>query len=99
MIGGIALSVYGFREWQLGSSASGTPQQISCLQLEKNGPGNNAHVRLTEFIALRNFVFQKRSHTDSDFSMVFIPVVAENGGYMTGIKMKAIFGQIKSDDD
>jgi DNA-directed RNA polymerase subunit RPC12/RpoP len=99
LIGGVVLFVYGAREWQLSSSASSTPQDITCVQLEKNGPGNNAYVHLTGFIPLKNFVFQKRSRSDAEFSMVFIPVAAENGAYVTGIKVKALFGQIKSDDD
>jgi hypothetical protein len=71
---GVMLIVYGFKEWRLASASGSTPQTITCAQLEANGYGNNAYIRLTGFKVSGHFVYNKRS--DDYWTVVWLPIVS-----------------------
>jgi hypothetical protein len=49
VIAGGFLSWIGWQEWTIYSSGSPTPQQISAAELAADGPGDNIHVKVTDF--------------------------------------------------
>ena len=97
--GGIVLIFLGVKESRLAAAAKSTPQEITCLQLEKNGPGDNAYVHVTGLIPTVNFVYEQRNGSSSDWSQVWQPVIPIDGAFMSAVKMKSLFGQINSNSD
>src|SRR3954469_5130438 len=87
VLGGM-LAWFGFQEWRLASAASTTPQTIACADLEAKGPGNNAHVILTDFLLCPSgFVYESSSKgNDSSYTKIWIPAVPLHGEYMEELK-------------
>ena len=75
IVGGVLLGLWGGKEMILASSASETPQEITCADLSANGPGSNAHVRVTDFRSMVHFVWHKTHTTDADWETVWLPIV------------------------
>ena len=73
LILGIVGLVFGIQEWRLSGIAADQPQSITCQALSGNGPGTNAHVHLTDFVALSNYV-HKSENNATLWSEVFIPL-------------------------
>lgn len=58
IIAGGAMGAVGYREIRLQSVSKADPQTITCADLEDHGPGDNAHVILTDFyICEDNYVY------------------------------------------
>ncbi|MGE3181505.1 MAG: hypothetical protein AB7N71_07740 [Phycisphaerae bacterium] len=55
--GGICLFGKGIFEARLADKAFAEPQDITCYQLGLQGPGDNAHVRMSDFILLEDYVY------------------------------------------
>ncbi len=55
-----ALAFYGAKDFQLSETASATPQTLSVAHLIRNGPGDNGHVILTDFVPTDNYVVSVR---------------------------------------
>ena len=81
IVGGIMLAYLGYQEWQLSRAAGETPRTISCAELSENGPGDNAHIVLTDFLMCeQSFVYQAKK-TDQRWNTVWVPVVPVNGEF------------------
>src|SRR5438067_1043980 len=74
IIGG-ALIVWGGKEALLGTASKATPRQITCAELEAQGPGDNAHVVLTNFMyEPRGTVYAYDKNTNR-WNTVWVPAV------------------------
>ncbi|MBI5865796.1 MAG: hypothetical protein HZB38_15090 [Planctomycetes bacterium] len=60
LLGGIALIALGVSELRLRERASEEPQTITCEALTANGPGDNYHVIMTDYVLLPYYVYEKR---------------------------------------
>jgi hypothetical protein len=81
LIGGIALAYFGFRAFRLGSETKDEPQTLTCSQLAENGYGDNAHVRLGEFmLSLGGFVYEQQRE-GGRYTRIWIPVVPLESEY------------------
>lgn len=78
---GSGLIYMGFREVQLRGAAKAEPQNITCAELAENGPGDNAHVIMSDFLlADVVFVYEGRS-SDGPWTKVWVPAVPLGGHY------------------
>jgi hypothetical protein len=76
---GIGLGAYGFQELRLTRVAQAEPQTLSCKELASQGPGSNAHVRMTDFLAAPgSFVYEERKGT---WTAAWIPIVPLDSDY------------------
>lgn len=87
---GVVLVVFGVREWQLKTVAKDTPQSISAEDLEAKGPGDNAHIVLTDFLMCpQGYVYEYKQRRggggDQTWTKVWVPVVPLGGPYHTQI--------------
>ena len=92
----------GIRESTLASTASSTPQAITCRQLEEKGPGDNTFVDLSGFVRLpHGFVYEYEQRTGNDvqaWKRVWMPVVAKDGAFAKGLLADFAAGKIKVSD-
>jgi hypothetical protein len=77
LVGGGLLVFKGAQELMLASSASDAAQDITCADLGASGPGDNAHVRVTNFVSLSNYVYRK-SESGGDWQTVWLPIAPPN---------------------
>ncbi|MCB9881978.1 MAG: hypothetical protein H6834_09325 [Planctomycetes bacterium] len=62
VIGGGVLTFFGIQEMRLSSAAKAEPQAITLAELAANGPGDNAHVEVKDFIfAINLYVYEEKS--------------------------------------
>jgi hypothetical protein len=64
----------GVQEYRLSKVAKAEPQTISCAQLAAKGPGDNAHVRLTDFEFTENYIYQEQKRS-SKWRTSYVPAV------------------------
>jgi hypothetical protein len=57
LIGALVAFFLSILNLSLASASSATPQRITLAQLLANGPGNNAHVLVTDFVPAQNYVY------------------------------------------
>jgi len=77
---------YGFKEFRLAGAASQTPKTISCKDLEANGPGENAHVNVTDFLLCPNgFVYQSQKNS-TRWSKIWVPAVPLDGVFVEQLR-------------
>ena len=80
LIGGIALAWYGYKELRLSGEAKAEPQTITCEALGRDGYGDNAHVKMTDFLlSSAGYVYEEKK--GGGWETVWIPVVPLNGPY------------------
>ncbi len=73
---GVAIVWLGFKEHRLASGASSEPQSISCRDLGANGPGANAHVRMTDHLLVYEaFVVSARDPNSDSWDKSWVPAV------------------------
>ncbi len=77
---GIALPIYGYREWRLSQVAHTEPQKLTVEQLTTQGYGDNAHVVLADFLCPGAYVYQEEKRS-SDYDQVWIATVPLYGPY------------------
>ena len=81
IVAGGVLLFMGFREFRMMQAAAAEPQTISCAELEKNGPGDNSHVIMEDFILLEQ-AFVYAAATDSNtWTKLYIPALPIGGAY------------------
>ena len=73
IIGGV-LVFMGVQEYRLSKVAKAEPQTITCAQLAARGPGDNAHVRLTDFAFTDNYIYQNRKRS-TEWKLAYVPAV------------------------
>ncbi len=94
IIGGLALAVLAVQDLRLVLLASAEPQEITCAELIANGPGDNAHVVLTDFVLwTHEAVLQGRSQDDSSWSVVWIPAACDDGDVRVLVKARNVNGK------
>jgi hypothetical protein len=74
LVAGGVLIFVGVQEYQLSKVAKAEPQTITCAQLVAHGPGDNAHLRLTEFEFTDNYVYQEQKRS-TDWKASYVPAV------------------------
>ena len=58
---GVAMTFGGLIDFELGLAADATPQQMTCDELARSGPGDNAHIELRECVfALEAYAYTER---------------------------------------
>lgn len=73
---GIGLLVYGCNEQRLSSKAKSEPQTITIKNLASTGPGDNAHVVVTDYILrLDDFVIETEGNNDTRWTKAYVPLV------------------------
>jgi hypothetical protein len=77
-LGGLLIFL-GIRETRLNAVAQAEPQRISCAQLESRGPGDNAHVLMTDFLMCDFYVYEEG--VGSRWERAWVPVVPLGGEY------------------
>ncbi len=91
---GIFLGFRGYEEVKLKGIASSDAQEISCADLVGNGPGENAHVVISDFMMLQQaYVYEGE---ENDMETVWIPAVPLNGPYH--IKLKAYLDSMEGQE-
>ncbi|MDJ0973162.1 MAG: hypothetical protein QNJ98_01715 [Planctomycetota bacterium] len=72
---GLGLSIQGCEELRMSSAAKRSPQTLTCAALAARGPGENAHVVVTDFMVVEgDFVYEP--DVNLEFKRVWVPVVA-----------------------
>ena len=80
-VGGV---VWGWRERQLASASSGEAHRMTCKQLGESGPGDNAHVILTDFALTHEWVYQEGR--SGGWRKVWIPAVPFDSPYVEQVR-------------
>ena len=95
VIGGIVLAFFGVQEARLASGAKPEPKAITCGELSASGPGDNAHVSVSDCLPLTQaFVYESKSKSDtSTWSTVWVPVVPRDGEYVKMLRDKVAAGE------
>ena len=88
------LFVMGFRELQLRGMAKDAPQLISCEDLADDGPGDNAFVRLSDFMLCDfDFVYASEDTDGSKWTDAWVPIVPSDGVYAREVQqIRAEYG-------
>jgi hypothetical protein len=76
----IAITGWGNQERKLASLSRETPTKLSCKQLGAAGPGDNAHVVLTDFALAPRLVYDPGK--SGDWKQIWVPAVALDGDYV-----------------
>ena len=79
MLVGVGVIVKGVRETGLNATSSAVPQEITCAQLAEEGPGDNAHILLTEFLLCDSYVYE--TGRLGGWSRAWVPAVPLGGPY------------------
>ena len=94
MIGGGVLMYFGFREMQLSSVADTEPQTITAADLIANGPGENAHVKVTDFtLLLHETLMLTPEDNPNQYDKVWAPVIPIDDPYVGQILALGEFDQ------
>lgn len=81
VVGGFMLGFMGVQEMRLAAAAKAEPQRITCADLSARGPGDNAHVELTNFIlCTQSYVYEGRA-ANSPWDKVWVPAVPVGGAF------------------
>jgi hypothetical protein len=79
VIGGGVLLYFGVQEFRLSSATKAEPQAITCAELAANGPGENAHVVMGDFLLCSfAFVYEEKNNK---WSKVWVPAVPLGGEF------------------
>jgi len=76
---GVFLCYRGYEEMKLKGIAAPEAQEITCAELIANGPGENAHVIISDFMLLQQAYVYEGSENNMD--KVWIPAVALGGEF------------------
>lgn len=74
-----AFGLWGWQEFRLSRVSKADPQTLTCEALGRDGPGENAHVVLTDHLLLtHSFVYSSRK---DEWTEAWIPAVPRGGEY------------------
>ncbi|MEM6260217.1 MAG: hypothetical protein AAGI37_18225, partial [Planctomycetota bacterium] len=82
LVGGAILTFYGFNQHKLASVAQAEPQSITAADLAANGPGDNAHVTITDTFILDGFSYSSREDKPTVYEEVWIPAISMQDDYV-----------------
>jgi hypothetical protein len=81
VLGGV-LTYWGYQEMSLASKTDPTPQEITCQELSDSGPGDNAHVVMSDFLlCTMAYVYEGVGDSDTAYKTVWVPAVPLGGAY------------------
>jgi hypothetical protein len=75
VIGGVVLIWVAYREWDLGSTATEAPEEMTLKALIERGPEGNPNIELTRFALAENIIYSTRG---SSWQQVWVPIVPED---------------------
>lgn len=75
---GCVLAFFGFKEYKLGQVAKAEPTTITCAALASNGPGENAHVKMSDFLMSDSMVYEEKN---GKWQKVWVPAVPMGGEF------------------
>ena len=82
LVGGCVLLFLGVQEVRLASGAKAKARDITCAELGEKGPGDNAHVRMGEFLLCEfSFVYESKEGQSDRYERVWVPAVPLEGEY------------------
>jgi hypothetical protein len=74
----------GWQEWKLAGHAKPEPQAISAADLIAKGPGENAHIALTDYLDLSySYVVEQKGKS---WRRVWVPIVERDGEFHEKLK-------------
>ena len=76
VVGGAILTFFGYNETKLAGRADSEPQTITAADLIANGPGENAHVTVTDAYILESYYAYYYEDKPQELEDVYIPVVS-----------------------
>lgn len=80
---GALLTFFGYNENKLASTADAEPQSMSAADLAANGPGDNAHIKLTDFWLLdTQSVVEYPENDESTYNKIWSPVIPADDPYV-----------------
>ncbi len=82
IIGGGVLVFFGIQEWRLGSGCKSEAQKIKCSDLEAKGPGENAHIILTDFCLPNSSIIYNKDTKSGKYTCIWVPAVPNEGDYV-----------------
>lgn len=85
---GCMLVFFGYQEMRLSRVAKETPQTIKCADLAAKGPGDNAHITLTDYDFTNQFVYQSKSG-GATWQKVYVPAIPQSGNLVELMKSHA----------
>lgn len=80
IIGGGACVFMAVQDMRLRSMADEKPQSISCADLQANGPGDNLHITMQDFL-LCEFAYVYEKQAGGNWSNVWVPAVPVGGEF------------------
>ena len=81
LVGGGVLVFFGIQEMRLAKAAKAEPQSITAADLIKSGPGDNAHVVLTDFMMCQGAYVIESDKKGGKWKGVWFPVVSVDSPY------------------
>lgn len=85
VIGGIFLAVYGHKERSLAQGAEAEPRTVTLRELEEGGTGSNAHVVVTDFVPLVDFIVVRTKEHSSEpdkWDQSWIPLIPSDSEHV-----------------
>ena len=99
VIGGAVLTFFGYNEHKLASAAASDPQSITAADLAANGPGENAHVAVTDAYILDSYSAYYYEDKPSEFEKVWIPAISMDDPYVAKIDELVAAAEANNPDD
>ncbi len=94
-LAGIGVVSKGSKESRLSEVAMADPQVITCKKLAEDGPKDNAHIILTDFICSPYYVYEGKKSSDSSnsaWTKVWIPLIPADDPWSKGYKAALLLG-------
>ncbi len=81
IVGGV-LVFFGIQEMRLSSGCKAEPKKLTCAELSANGPGDNSHIQLTDFVLPESVFVYNESSKGGGWTCIWIPAVPLDGDYV-----------------
>jgi hypothetical protein len=78
---GLFVGFLGFQETRLWLASSGTPTELTLAELERNGPGNNRYIKVSEFLCTPSYIYKAKKDNKANFTVVYLPAVSVDSAY------------------
>lgn len=99
MIGGGILFFFGYREMSLSNIADEKPQTITAAELIANGPGDNAHVIVTDLYVLDSYAYEGPQDKPNKFDKVWVPAIAMDDPWVLKAESLALEAEERNPDN
>jgi hypothetical protein len=78
---GVLLGIWSVKELLLSAGASEKPQELTCAELIADGPGDNAHIVLKDFVACPTWYIYKGASENGPYEWVYLPALELGGDW------------------